>query len=260
LAVRRAPEADERGSCLELAVELAERELETGEIRSVMLDLRSERDSQWVGRAIEWIAARGRRPLVRFCVPDRSVARIAHDAGATAVLACAARDVAIQRATWGNEAASVDELLLFAQHLEWLGIGIGAWWGPIFSGLEDTGNFEALAHHLRGAGIRDVHIAVGHLTRSRWDALARVLGSPARRSLARAFELHEANAAALPMGEERRAKRSRAISTYAAVRRAALRGGLRVDACGCPLFCRLDPQSDREVVPLATGDLFARVG
>lgn len=255
----RAPGGDEDVG-LALGAALGEREARGQPARTVVLRLTARDDSSWARPAVEWLAERGRRVLVRSgVVLGRELVQSVRRWGATVVLELAHPRPAHQRALVGPTAEPAAALLLHAQHLRSLDIEVAVHLGPLLPVVHDQrAEIVALARHVAAADIRDVHLAVGRLTPARGRALAEVLVHGQAGAMLRAFGLD-------PRDDDPWSKlpaRGAALAPLAAatlrhgVRRHVEQAGLRVDHCGCPAQCHLDPELTPRFVPLLTSDLF----
>ena len=252
---------DDEDVGLALGAALGEREARGQPARTVVLRLTARDDAGWARPAVEWLAERGRRVLVRSCVVlGRELVQSVRRWGATTMLELAHPRPAHQHALVGPTAEPAAALLLHAQHLRSLDIEVAAHLGPLLPVVHDQerADIVALARHIAAADIRDVHLAVGRLTPARGRALAEVLASGQAGALLRAFgrdprdddpwsKLPEAGIALAPLA---------AATLRHGVRRIVEQAGLRIDHCGCPAQCHLDPELTPRFVPLLTSDLF----
>ena len=249
---------------LALAATLGEREAEGEAVRVVVLRLVRRDDSTWARVALEWLAERGRRVVLRTAVVmSKSLQDAARRWGCTIMLEVAHRRPELQAALLGPGADATASLLLHAQHLRRIGLEVAVVIAPILPVVhEDRDDIVALMKHIVAADIRDAHLTVGRLTRARWEALQRVLPRRLAVSLLRAFGL-DATApdplAGVPRAGVRLVPLAMA-ALYQTVRLEARSEGLRIDHCGCPAQCHLDPQLVPDYVPLLTPDLFADAG
>src|SRR5690606_5707730 len=102
-----------------------------------------------------------------------------------------------------------------------------------------------LLRHIVAADVRDAHLSVGRLGPGRLAALEPLLQRGERTALLRAFGLDPVADSPWTAGAgESTARLSpvAAASLYHTVRRHAESEGLRIDACGCPAQCHLDPE------------------
>lgn len=249
---------------LALAAALGEREARGEPARVVALRLTSRDDAEWAAPAIEWLAQRGRRVIVRTsAVLGRALVQTIRRWGVTVVLELAHPRLSHQRALVSPGASPAAEsapaLLLHAQHLRSVDIEVAVYLGPLLPGINDReAELSSLAHHIAAADIRDVHLAVGRLTPTRGRALAQVLERGQLGALLRAFGLD--SRLDDPWSELPEAGRRLPPLAAATLRNAVGwvldDAGLRVDHCGCPAQCHLDPQLTPGFVPLLTSDLF----
>lgn len=245
---------------LALGATLGEREARGAPARSVVLRLTERDDAAWARPAVEWLAERGRRVLVRSSVVlGRELVQSIRRWGVTVVLELAHPRPSHQQALVGPTAEPVAGLLLHAQHLRSLDIEVAVHLGPLFPVVHDQANeITALARHIAAADIRDVHLAVGRLTPARGRALARVLARGQAGAMLRAFGLDPRDEdpwAGLPAAGARLSPLAAATLRHG-VRRLVESAGLRIDHCGCPAQCHLDPELTPRFVPLLTSDLF----
>src|SRR5690606_32033711 len=113
----RAP-GDDEDVGLALGATLGEREARGEPARTVVLRLTNRDDVTWARPAVEWLAERGRRVLVRSgVVLGRELVQSVRRWGVTAVLELAHPRPAHQRALVGPTAEPAATLLLHAQHL-----------------------------------------------------------------------------------------------------------------------------------------------
>jgi hypothetical protein len=229
--------------------------------RTVVLRLRERDDARWAAPAVHWLAERGRRILLRTCVRMSSaLVEAAQRWGATVVLDVAHGEPGLQCALLGSAAEPVNALLLHAQHLRSRDIEVVAGIGPLLPRLHDrTGAAAALMHHVFAADIRDVHLSIGRLGPGRLEALAQSLSWADVLAVARAFDLpipRERGWPEVAASGARLAPRSYAVFRQA-MGRIAEDCGLRIDHCGCPAACHLDPGIVPDHVPLGTNELFA---
>jgi hypothetical protein len=246
---------------LALGAALGEREARGQPARTVVLRLTARDDATWARPAVEWLAERGRRVIVRSCVVlGRELVQSIRRWGVTVVLELAHPRPAHQRALVGPTAEPAAALLLHAQHLRSLDIEVAVHLGPLLPVLHDQerADIVALARHIAAADIRDVHLAVGRLTPARGRALAEVLVNGQAGAMLRAFGLDSREDdpwSKLPAQGVPLAPLAAATLRHG-VRRHVEHAGLRVDHCGCPAQCHLDPELTPRFVPLLTSDLF----
>jgi hypothetical protein len=256
----RAP-GDDEDVGLALGAALGEREARGEPARTVVLRLTARDDATWARPAVEWLAERGRRVLVRSCVVlGRELVQSVRRWGVTTMLELAHPRPAHQRALVGPTVEPAAALLLHAQHLRSLDIEVAAHLGPLLPVVHDQerGDVVALARHIAAADIRDVHLAVGRLTAARGRALAEVLATGQAGALLRAFGLDPRDDdpwSRLPDGGVALSPLAAATLRHG-VRRIVEQAGLRIDHCGCPAQCHLDPELTPRFVPLLTSDLF----
>lgn len=255
----RVPGGDEDVG-LALGATLGEREARGEPARTVVLRLTARDDATWARPAVEWLAERGRRVLVRSSVVlGRELIQSVRRWGVTAVLELAHPRPAHQRALVGPTAEPAAALLLHAQHLRTLDVEVAVHMGPLLPVVHDQhADIVALARHIAAADIRDVHLAVGRLTAARGRALAEVLAHGQAGAMLRAFGLdprHDDPWSRLPPQGARLSALAAATLRHG-VRRHVEQAGLRVDHCGCPAQCHLDPELTPRFVPLLTSDLF----
>ncbi|MCA9634832.1 MAG: hypothetical protein KC420_02225 [Myxococcales bacterium] len=253
LIVGGQPDADPE---LALASLLFELESDGAEIRTVSLRLARRADAAWAQPALRWLAAHGRRPLLRSAISlPRPLAEAAWESGASVVFELAHQRPAIQRALVGPEADPAAALLLSAQHLGRLGVGVGAHLGPLVPGIHDhRAQVEPLLHHLRAADLHEVHLSVGRLTPARLAALAGAVDEGVLLAIRRAY--------GVAPGSTREGWRLGRLSHDAlreGVRAIAREHGLRVDGCGCAAFCHLDGGGRPDYARIGAGELFADV-
>ncbi len=252
---------------LALGATLGEREANNQPARSVVLRLTERDDAVWARPAVEWLAERGRRVLVRSSVVlGRELIHSLRRWGVTVVLELAHPRPAHQRALLGPSAEAAPGLLLHAQHLRSLDVEVAAHLGPLLPVVHDQeSEIVALARHIAAADIRDVHLAVGRLTLARGRALAEVLPRGQVGAMLRAFDIDPWQLDPFAELERRGGPRGVRLSPLAAatlrhgVRRFVEESGLRIDHCGCPAQCHLDPELTPRFVPL-TSDLFEHAG
>ncbi len=245
---------------LALAATLGEREARGEPARAVVLRLAQRDDATWARPAVEWLAERGRRVLVRSSVVlGRGLVQSIRRWGATVVLELAHPRPSYQRALSGPNAEPAAALLLHAQHLRSLDIEVTVHLGPLLAVVhEQHGEIVALARHIAAADIRDIHLSVGRLSPARGSALADLLPRGQAGALMRAYgldPLHDDPWSTLPAAGAKLSPLAAATLRHA-VRRNVETAGLRIDHCGCPAQCHLDPELTPGFVPLLTSDLF----
>jgi nucleotide-binding universal stress UspA family protein len=228
---------------------------------TVVLHVRDRDDSSWAATAVDWLSERGRRVLLRTCVRlSNALVDAADRWGATVMLDLAHGRPDLQRALLGSAAEPATALLLHAQHLRSRDIEVVAGVGPLLPTLHDrTGAAASLMHHVVAADVCDAHLSIGRLGPSRFEALAQTLAWADVLALARAYDLPIPPDRGWPVvaaSGARLGQRSHTVF-HLAMRRLAEDCGLRVDHCGCPAACHLDPGLVPEYVPLRTHELFA---
>ncbi|MBL8944003.1 MAG: hypothetical protein JNK45_12685 [Myxococcales bacterium] len=244
---------------LALASTLAERESGGQEIRVVVLRIAS-RDQGWVAPTVAWLAAHGRRVILRTAVPlSRSSIAAARREGVTVLLELAHAQPGVQVALLGPHAESTAGLLLHAQHLRACELEVAAWVGPLLPAVADDRALETLVRHIVAADLVDGHVVLGRLTPPRLEALTRVLPWPTVATMSRAFGIDPALPASLPAAGVHLSPMADGALRHAVARIAGALG-LRLDHCGCPAQCHLDPEQRTAYVPLATPELFPELG
>jgi len=239
---------------LALATVVAELDAAGPAPRVVVLRLADRDDAGWVEEAVGWLAARGRRPLVRTAVPlPRGLVEAVRRAGATVLLEIAYPEPEVQRALLGAGAEPAASLLLHAQHLRACGIEVAAIVGPLLPAVHDERVIAAMMQHIFAADLVDVHVTVGRLGAARLAALADVLPWPTIAAMARAFGIDPAHELA-ELGVRLPAPAN--LSLRRAAERLADHVGLRIDACGCAAQCQLDPEERPPFVSVLTTELF----
>ncbi len=246
------------GDELALAGRLAELDAAGDPVRTVSLRVASRDAGAWAERVVPWLAAHGRRVILRSAVVlSRVLVAQARRAGATVVLELAHPQNRVARALLGGESEPAAALLLFAQHLRAVDVEVAVNVAPLLPVVHDERAVEALVRHIIAADLVDGHIAVGRLTAQRWERLAEVLAWERATALARAYGLDPASGDLERLGSEGlRLPPAAELTLRRTVERIAERAGLRVDHCGCPLQCHLDPETRGGFVPLANGELF----
>jgi hypothetical protein len=229
----------------------------------VVLRLAHRDDAKWARPALHWLSARGRRVVLRSAVAlARDLVDEALAWGSTILLEVASPDPKLQRALLGEGADSVSALLLHAQHLRARGLDVAVQLGPVLPGIHDRQEImESLWRHVAAADIRDAHVSIGHLSSGRLAALERVLPPSQVLGIARQYGLGlpvDQGPVLVPRGKAR-LDRLTAAHLFHAVRRMAESVQVRVDRCGCPAQCHLDPERVGDYVDLTTADLFATV-
>lgn len=248
---------------LALAGVLGEFEARGESVTTVTLRLARREDAAWAEPAVRWLAAHGRRVILRSPVTlARSLVLRAKDCTASVVFEIGHQKLEIQRALFGAEADAAPALLLQAQYLRRLGVPVSIHLGPLLAGLHDRpGHFEPLLRHIAAAGLRDLHLSVGRLTRARLEALSAVLDDETIAALIRRYGVDPAETSG---GAARTSTgwRLTALAHNALIE--GLRGvvaaqAMRIDACGCTAHCHLDERA-REVVAVQGPGLFAAHG
>jgi hypothetical protein len=240
---------------LALASALAERESGGEEIRVVVLRI-GGRDQGWVPPTVAWLAAHGRRVILRTPVPlSRPSIAAARRDGVTVLLELAHAQPAVQGALLGAHAESTAGLLFHAQHLRACEVEVAAWIGPLMPAVADDRALEVLVRHIVAADLVDAHVVLGRLTPPRLEALSRVLPWPTVATMSRAFGIDPALPGKLPAAGVHLSPMADGALRHA-VGRVAGSLGLRLDHCGCPAQCHLDPEQRTAFVPLATPELF----
>jgi hypothetical protein len=253
------------GGDLALATVVAELDAAGPAPRVIVLRTADRGDAEWVEHAVGWLAARGRRPIVRTAVPlPRGLVDAVRRAGATVLLEIAHPEPAMQRAlltplSLGSGAESAASLLFFAQHLRACDIEIAAVIGPLLPAVHDERVLEAMMQHIAAADLVDVHVTVGRLSAARFAALAeaveaRELPWPTLAAAARAFGVDPSAPELGDAGVRLPAPLNLALRR--AAERLADHVGLRIDACGCAAQCQLDPEERPPFVSVLTSDLF----
>lgn len=254
-------EAPEGGSIgLGLASLIAELEATGDPVRTVELRQSDRGAAEAIADAIDWVAAHGRRAIVRAAVPlGRSAVAAARRHGATVILEIAHPDPAAQKVLLGDGAESSATLLLHAQHLRACDIEVAAQIGPLLPAIHDDRTVATLVHHIVAADLVDAHLTMGRLTHARLLGLGGVLPWPQVATMARAFGVDPG--AEHPVPEQGVVLPAmQRLALLRAVERTATAAGLRIDHCGCAAQCHLDPESRPAFVPLLTTDLFNRAG
>lgn len=237
---------------LGLAGLLAEHEAGGEAVTTVTLRLVRAADAFWALAALRWLTAHGRRVLLRTAkVLPKVLVLAARDCGATVVLEMAHGRLEVQRALLGSEADAAPALLLQAQHLRRLGIGVAVQMGPLVAGLHDRpGQIDGLVRHIAAADIHDVHLGVARLTPERLQALLAALEPEAALEVQRRYGVTTSTGSwrlsALAANTLREGARSLVVSE-----------GLVVDGCGCGAHCHLDLTERRQYVSVQGPELFA---
>jgi hypothetical protein len=244
---------------LALAGLLGELESDGSRIPVVSLRVARRSDVDWALPALRWLHTHGRRPLLRTAIsPPKGLAEVAWECGATVLLELAHHRPAIQRALLGPKADPSAALLLEAQHLAKLGVGVAAHLGPLIPGLHDRRtHLEPLLRHVRAASIRDVHLAVGRLTPARLMALDGAVDEATALAIRRSFGVRAGDQGESWRGGARQLPRLAAAALREGVRVLVREQGLQIDACGCAALCHLDGGGRPDYTPLDGGELFA---
>lgn len=242
------------GSEFGLATLIGEHEASGEPVTTVTLRLVRSEDAFWAQTALRWLTAHGRRVILRTArVMPKALVLAARDHGATVLLEMAHHKLEVQRALLGPEADAAPALLLQAQHLRRLGVGVAVQLGPLVAGLHDRpGQIDPLVRHIAAADIHDVHLSVGRLQPARAQALIAALGVEG------GFEVQRRYAATSSTGSWRLSALA-ANSLREAVRSVVLHQGLVVDGCGCAAHCHLDLGERRAYVAVQGPELFAGV-
>lgn len=242
------------GPELALAALIAEHEAGGEAVTTVTLRLARSEDAFWAQAALRWLTAHGRRAILRTArVMPKALVLAARDCGATVLLEMAHHKLEVQRALLGAEADAAPALLLQAQHLRRLGVGVAVHLGPLVAGLHDRpGQIDPLVRHIAAADIHDVHLSVGRLAPARAQELIAALGVEG------GFEVSRRYAATSSTGSWRLSALA-AESLREAVRGVVVGQGLVVDGCGCANHCHLDLAERRAYVSVQGPELFAGV-
>jgi hypothetical protein len=237
-----------------LATLIAEHEANGEPVTTVTLKLARTEDAFWAQAALRWLAAHGRRTILRTAkVMPKALVLAARDCGATVLLEMAHHKLEIQRALLGADADAAPALLLQAQHLRRLGVGVAVQLSPLVAGLHDRpGQIDPLVRHIAAADIHDVHLSVGRLAPARAQELIAALGVEA------GFEVSRRYAATSSTGSWKLSALA-AESLREAVRNVVLGQGIVVDGCGCANHCHLDVADRRAYVSVQGPELFAGV-
>jgi hypothetical protein len=237
---------------LGLAGLIAEHEASGEPVTTVTLRLVRSEDAFWAQAALRWLSAHGRRVVLRTAkVLPKPLVMAARDCGATVVLEMAHSRLEVQRALLSPEADAAPALLLQAQHLRRLGIGVAVQLGPLVAGLHDRpGQIDGLVRHIAAADIHDVHLGVARLTPDRQQALLAVLDAEG------AFEVQRRYGVTTSTGSWRLS--ALAANTLREGARSTVQSeGLVVDGCGCGAHCHLDLTERRAYVAVQGPELFA---
>jgi hypothetical protein len=261
-----APAAGDDGR-LALASTLAEHEGAGDPVRTVVLRLARRDDAAWAAGAAAWLVDHGRRALVRTpVVLPRELVALARRWGLTVMLELAHAEGAMQRALVGPSSDAAAALLFHAQHLRQMGVEVAAHFGPLLPTIHDRPDVvDPLVRHVAAADLVDAHLSAGRLTSTRFDALAEHLAWAEMIALARGFDLDPRDdlPARLVHGPPGlgaagglRVPRRTRQALLGAVRRSAEAAGLRLDHCGCPAQCHLDPERTPAFVGVLPQPLF----
>lgn len=248
---------------LALAGLLGEYEARGERVTLVTLQLTRREDATWAAVAVRWLAAHGRRAIVRTPVTlPRGLVLLAKDCAAGVALEIAHQKLEIQRALLGAEADPAPALLLQAQYLRRLGVAVSVHLGPLVAGLHDRpGHFEPLLRHITAAGIHDLHFTIARLTAARLLALTAVLDADTLANITRRYGVDPTargeGAAATSTGWRLTSQAHDGF--HQGLRTLAAGHGIRLDACGCIAHCHLDERR-REPVPVQGPGLFAAHG
>src|SRR5690606_24195738 len=126
------------GSEFGLATLIGEHEARGEPVTTVTLRLARSEDAFWAQTALRWLSAHGRRVILRTArVMPKALVLAAREYGATVLVEMAHHKLEVQRALLGAQADAAPALLLQAQHLRRLGIGVAVQLGPLVAGLHD---------------------------------------------------------------------------------------------------------------------------
>lgn len=255
---RQGEDAGPGAAELALASIVAEREAGADGVRAILVRVAERDHAAWVEPALEWIVSHGRRAIVRTCVPlSREVVACARRHGVTVLLELADLQPAVGAALLGPSAAPAAALLQHAQHLRASELEVGAWLGPLLPAIADERAITMLVRHVAAADLRDAHAVLGRLTAPRLRALTQVVPWAQVSACARAYGIDPERPEALPAGGVHLSPMADASLRHA-VRRAAAAVEVRLDHCGCPAHCHLDPEQRPAFVPMANSELFAQ--
>ncbi|MCA9716248.1 MAG: hypothetical protein KC468_16320 [Myxococcales bacterium] len=216
---------------------------------SVSVRLARRADADWADAAVRWLHGHGRRVIMRTSVVlPRSLLQALRECDATVQYELAHHRRPFQRALLGAAADAAAALLLQAQHLNQLGVGVVGHLGPVFPGISAAvgagdhacESIEALLRHVAAADVRDVHVSPGVLTAARLAAIEPLLDLASKASLRRAFGLGRDQGPSSGPWRLRRFTRRALLESVASLARD---NGLTVDACGCGFACHLDPNA-----------------
>ncbi len=245
---------------LALAGLLGEFEARGERVTVVTLRLTRREDATWAAPAVRWLAAHGRRAILRTPVAlPRGLVLLAKDCAAGVHLEIAHQRTEVQRALLGAEADPAPTLLLQAQYLRRLGVAVSVHLGPLLAGLHDQpGHFEPLLGHIAAAGIHDLHLSVGRLTPARLQALS-VLSPDTLATMQRRYGVDAATRDAARTSTGWRLSAQAHAGLVDGLRALAARHEVKIDACGCGAHCHLDGRR-RELVSVQGPSLFAAHG
>ena len=239
-----APAVAEGSAARGLAALLGEREADGHRDHAVVLELHDAGDLGWVAEAISWLAAHGRRVLLRTDrVLPRDAVEAARDAGASVLLRIASFDPELQAALLGPSADAAARLLLSAQHLRAQGVAVGVLVAPLMPVVHRDEQLEVLCRHIAAADVQHVSFAIGGWSVARHRILSAVLPFGGATALARAFEIFDLDS--IDPAERRRPSQRVATLLQRQARRIAEDAGLRVEVCGCEAHCHLRGDSSR---------------
>ena len=238
-----------------LAELLAQRESRGSRVPVVTLLMRSRDDAAWIERACQWLAARGRRVIVRTrVVMPRSLVSVLHQIhrrGTAAIveLELAHHKPSIQKALLGEQADAASDLLLQSQHLETLELPVVARLAPLMPGIHDQPHgFVPLLRNVEAADVHRVVLEVGQLHPEQVNAIIanqRELSVAGLLELARAYAL---DSMVLLSGEPvpadapvAKLKPRRSQVFVHAFEQMVEDAGLKLPGCGCRAHCELDP-------------------
>lgn len=237
---------------LGLAGLIAEHEAGGEQVTVVSLRVVRAEDAFWAQTALRWLSGHGRRVILRTAkVLPKPLVLAARDCGATVVLEMAHGKLEVQRALLGPEADAAPALLLQAQHLRRLGIGVAVQLGPLVAGLHDRpGQIDGLVRHIVAADIHDVSLGIARLTPERLTALLVALDFESAHEVQRRYGVTTST------GSWRLSAQA-ANTLREGARSVVLGEGLVVDGCGCGAHCHLDFGMRRAYVPVHGPGLFA---
>lgn len=245
-AARLAPFGGDRSATAEavafaLASRLAELEARGVPIPVVVLEVRRGSEAEVLGSCIPWLAARGRRVLVRTRVvlPRSAVVALAACGGVVALEIASGR-APVQAALLGPAAAPAERLLLHAQYLAAQGVAVTVALGPVVDGWhEHLERTRPMWRHIVAADVRDATL---------WSVPLRSRQREALRGCGWVEPFWEAGG--VPAG-------TRLALVRASIRREAEAAGVRIAHCGCSGSCHLGAEPSG-YVPIAAPELFPR--